>query len=143
MEDIIRKAIDGAQASLSTTRTLLDQLASTRPQDTPIGFPDTAYFLPLTYAVLGLEPTCLQDLDQVVTQCQATIAGEYPQDVDRALAAGTATLILAEIIAAIRYLVKEEPQSDCEGFITDRVLRSLGLHLVSGRVPGFAIIVGA
>ena len=43
----------------------------------------------------------------------------------------------------LRYLYNEEPQQDCEGFFTDTILRSLGIQLVDGRLPGFAAILGA
>jgi len=43
----------------------------------------------------------------------------------------------------LRYLYGEEPQADCNGFFTDTILRSLGIQLVDGRMPGFAAILGA
>ncbi|OGX19725.1 MAG: CO dehydrogenase/CO-methylating acetyl-CoA synthase complex subunit beta, partial [Omnitrophica WOR_2 bacterium RBG_13_44_8b] len=60
-----------------------------------------------------------------------------------ALNAGMATLFSEEIILALRYLYGQEPQKDCNGFFTDTIMRSLGIQLVDGRMPGFAAILGA
>ncbi|HDZ76510.1 MAG TPA: CO dehydrogenase/CO-methylating acetyl-CoA synthase complex subunit beta, partial [Candidatus Omnitrophica bacterium] len=59
------------------------------------------------------------------------------------LDSGIATLLAEEIIVAIRYLYGTEPQDGCEGFFTDTIMRSLGIQLVDGRMPGFAAILGA
>ncbi len=42
----------------------------------------------------------------------------------------------------LRYLGKEEPQTGCSGFISDDILRSLGIQLVDGRIAGVAAILG-
>ena len=52
-------------------------------------------------------------------------------------------MLSEEIITVLRYLYKQEPQADCNGFFTDTILRSLGIQLVDGRMPGFAAILGA
>jgi acetyl-CoA synthase len=44
---------------------------------------------------------------------------------------------------ALRYLDGELPQEGWHGFISDTILRTLGIQLVDGRLPGFAAIVGA
>src|SRR4030042_6643149 len=59
------------------------------------------------------------------------------------LNAGMSALFSEEIIVALRYLYGEEPQKDCNGFFTDTIMRSLGIQLVDGRMPGFAAILGA
>jgi len=43
----------------------------------------------------------------------------------------------------LRYLYGQEPQADCNGFFSDTILRTLGIQLVDGRMPGFAAILGA
>jgi acetyl-CoA synthase len=43
----------------------------------------------------------------------------------------------------LRYLYEQEPQPGCNGFFTDTILRTLGIQLVDGRMPGFAAILGA
>jgi acetyl-CoA synthase len=60
-----------------------------------------------------------------------------------ALNAGMSTLFCEEIIMALRYLYGQEPQKECNGFFTDTIMRSLGIQLVDGRMPGFAAILGA
>jgi acetyl-CoA synthase len=55
---------------------------------------------------------------------------------------GIATLLCEEVLAAIKYLNKEHPQIDYAGFLSDTLLRSLGIQLVDGRIAGIAVILG-
>src|SRR4030042_890650 len=71
---------------------------------------------------------------------------KWPQaweSVGDALAAVSRTHLAEEIIVALRYLEGEEPQPACNGFFSDTILRTLGIQLVDGRMPGFAAILGA
>ncbi|PIQ94346.1 MAG: CO dehydrogenase/CO-methylating acetyl-CoA synthase complex subunit beta [Nitrospirae bacterium CG11_big_fil_rev_8_21_14_0_20_41_14] len=60
-----------------------------------------------------------------------------------------ATLFAEEIILALKYINGLEPAKDTEtgyvynGFITDTIQRNLGIQLVDGTMPGFAVIIGA
>ena len=58
------------------------------------------------------------------------------------LDAGIATMLAEEIIMALRYFTIGASGVDCSGFFTDTILRSLGIQLVDGRMPGFAAILG-
>src|SRR3990172_3856071 len=49
----------------------------------------------------------------------------------------------AQKIVGLRYLYGTEPQPGCNGFFTDTIMRTLGIQLVDGRMPGFAAILGA
>jgi acetyl-CoA synthase len=61
-----------------------------------------------------------------------------------ALDAGIATLIAEEIIEALRYLDPSyKPEPPWLGFTDDTILRTQGIKLVDGRMPGFAACVGA
>ena len=42
----------------------------------------------------------------------------------------------------MRYLNEEPVEEGFTGFISDTVLRELGIQLVDGRMPGFAAILG-
>ncbi|MCX5712619.1 MAG: acetyl-CoA decarbonylase/synthase complex subunit alpha/beta, partial [Candidatus Omnitrophica bacterium] len=55
---------------------------------------------------------------------------------------GIATLICEEILAALNVLSKAHPQKDTAGFLSDTLLRSLGIQLVDGRIAGIAVILG-
>lgn len=57
--------------------------------------------------------------------------------------AGIATLIAQEVIEALKYVRGEEPEGIWLGFTDDTILRTQGIKLVDGRMPGFAACVGA
>jgi acetyl-CoA synthase len=60
-----------------------------------------------------------------------------------ALNAGLATAVGAEIIEAIRYLDGDPYANDAGiGFVADPIIRSLGVPLVTGDIPGIAVLLG-
>jgi acetyl-CoA synthase len=113
-----------------------------------VEFPDTAYFLPMAYALIGAEVRNVEDIGPVLEEAKGLLP-DPPGDrvwlpyLGAAMDAGIATLLGEEIIAALRYLYGTEPQPDCEGFYSDTWMRQLGIQLVDGRMPGFAAILGA
>ena len=143
MTGLIQKGIEGARTVLKSTEDLIQQVLIEKGEHAPIAFPDTAYYLPLAYGYLGEEAKYVSDLSRIVRSAKTFLKKNIPEDVDHALHAGMSTLLCAEIIAAVRYLNKEEPQRDCTGFFTDSILRSLGLKLAGGKIPGFALLIGA
>ena len=125
---------------------LADKL-KTLPKDTLIGFPDTAYHLPLAYALLGLEIKRLSDLEKVLAKVDVLFANEndggiYLPYLDGLLNMGLGVLFCEELIASLLYLEKKHPHLGWQGFIPDNVLRSLGIQLVDGRITGVGVIVG-
>jgi acetyl-CoA synthase len=143
MEKLIELGITGARNVFIIAEDLFRQAISEKGEKFPLTFPGTAYYLPLAYSFLGEEVAQIGDVHRVLIEAKKLLEGNDEQSARKALDAGMATLLLAEIIAVIRYLKNEEPQPDCEGFFTDSVLRSLGLKLVGGKIPGFALIIGA
>ena len=145
---IAKSAILGAHDIFKEAETSFEKARESKGEDTKIGFPDTAYFLPMSYALMELEITTIGGLKQVIEHAR-TLLGNAPTDnlwlpyLGTTLDAGIATLLSEEIITVLRYLSNEEPQADCNGFFTDTILRTLGIQLVDGRMPGFAAILGA
>jgi acetyl-CoA synthase len=139
----IQRGIEGAKTVLNLAEDRTQQMLDAKGERAPVVFPDTAYYLPLAYGLLGEEAAKVGDLSSILIAAKTFLEEKTPQDVDRALRAGMAALLCAEIIAAIRYLNNEEPQQDCTGFFTDSILRSLGLKLAGGKIPGFALLMGA
>ena len=145
---IAKSAILGAHDIFKEAETSFEKARESKGEDTKIGFPDTAYFLPMSYALMELEITTIGGLKPVIEHVR-TLLGNAPTDklwlpyLGTTLDAGIATLLSEEIITVLRYLSNEEPQADCNGFFTDTILRTLGIQLVDGRMPGFAAILGA
>jgi len=143
INELIKTGFIGTERILKTTKTLYDQILKEKGKNTEIAFPDTAYYLPLSYAFLGKEIKEIKDLEPIITASQKSLKEKNSLELEKALETGMSALLLTEIIAAIRYLKNEEPEADCEGFFTDNVFRTLGLQLVGGKIPGFVLIMGA
>ena len=141
-------ALRGAKVIVNQAEEYLAKALAEKSADTRIEFPETAYYLPMAYAILGMEAKKLDDLRPILAEAQSLIREEPSQALwlpylGNALDAGMGTLLAEEIIVALRYLYGLEPQPDCEGFFTDTWMRTLGIQLVDGRMPGFAAILGA
>ena len=123
----------------------------------PVGFPNTAYYLPVIYGILGIKVEKLGDMEQVLKRCK-TLLPPMVREIcplpylAPALDAGMATFFAEEIIEAIRYLeepnfyTKQEDITDNNiwlGAADDVILRKRGIEFVNGTAPGFAAICGA
>ncbi|MBL7068677.1 MAG: CO dehydrogenase/CO-methylating acetyl-CoA synthase complex subunit beta [Candidatus Omnitrophica bacterium] len=141
-------AMRGARIVVDEAEKLFNQTIKEKGKDQEIEFPETAFYLPMAYALLGIEVKTVGDIEAVLKEAKSLLRDE-PKDklwlpyLGGALDSGIATLLAEEIIVAIRYLYGKEPQADCCGFFTDTILRTLGIQLVDGRMPGFAAILGA
>jgi len=123
----------------------------------PVGFPNTAYYLPVIYGILGIKVEKLGDMEQVLKRCRALLPPSVRETcplpyLAPALDAGMATFFAEELLEAIRYLeqpdfyTKQEEPTDTNiwlGAADDVILRKRGIEFVDGTAPGFAAIVGA
>ena len=141
-------AIRGAHKIVGECESFLDRAIREKGKEAKVEFPETAYFLPMIYALLGEEVKQVGDMGPIL-QYTKGLLHEVPSDavwlpyLGHTLDAGIATLFAEEMIMALRYLYGTEPQKDCNGFFTDTIMRTLGIQLVDGRMPGFAAILGA
>lgn len=140
--------IRGSKQIVAEAEKLLRQAITEKGESQKIEFPDTAFYFPMAYALLGYEVKTLKDVWIPLKEAQSLLHDEPSEKLwlpylGEALDCGVATLLAEEIITAIRYLYNQEPQPDCEGFFSDTILRTLGIQLVDGRLPGFAAILGA
>jgi len=122
-----------------------------------VGFPETAYFLPITYGLLGLPVKTLGDMEKVFGICRRLLPQPVYEKVHLpylgpVLDAGMATLFAEEMVEAITYLenpdfyVTEEEAPEGKmwlGAASDIILRKRGIEFVDGTAPGFAAVVGA
>ncbi len=171
---VATRAMRGANALVSEAEAMLDRALAERGPETPVSFPNTAYFLPVIFGMTGREVETLGQLTDALSHARSLL---HPVPADHlwtpylgeTLDSGMATLIAAETIEAIRYIYglqpeampgfelaggtaftspdnngSEEPSSNghLNGAIDDIQLRSWGIQLVDGRMPGFAAIVG-
>jgi acetyl-CoA synthase len=167
---IATRAIRGAHHIVNEFEELLNKALAEKGPETPIAFPNTAYYLPFILGMTGQTVEKLGDLQPVLDRAK-TLLHPAPPDrrwtpyLGQTLDAGMATLFAEEGIEAVRFIYGEEPQKlagfrlaggtsftspefskdgdgHLNGPIDDIQLRSWGIQLVDGRMPGFAAIVG-
>ncbi len=171
---IATRAIRGANALVTEAEFMLKKALAEKGPDTPVAFPNTAYYLPLILGMTGKAVEKLGDLQTVLEQARALLhplpaARRWTPYLGEALDCGMATLLAAEAIQAIRFVYGLQPErmpgfrlaggtsftspenataeervqeGYLNGPIDDIQLRSWGIQLVDGRMPGFAAIVG-
>ena len=132
----------GSNAVAGLTEQAVNDAIAANGADTPVAFPDTAYFFPTIYAATGVKVKTLGDLPACVGVLKSLITNQ--DDLGQALNAGLATAVGAEIIEGLKYLGGGNPyESDSGiGFVPDPVIRSLGVPLVTGDIPGVAVVLG-
>jgi len=141
-------AVRGAQKVVKEAEDFINKAVAEKGESQKVEFPETAFYLPMAYALMGVEVKTVGEMKPVLEEAKSLV-GEEPGErvwlpyLGDALDAGVATLLAEELIVALRYLYGQEPQPDCNGFFTDTILRQLGIQLVDGRMPGFAAILGA
>lgn len=151
---IASAAIRGAHKLVAQAEEMVEKAIAEKGKDFVFEFPDTAYYLPMIYAMTGFPVKTIGDM-KVALGFAKELLHEEPEEhlwrpyLGEALDSGMATLFAEEIILAIRYIYGLEPYKDPEtgyvynGFITDTIQRNLGVQLVDGTMPGFAAIIGA
>ncbi|MDO4621653.1 MAG: acetyl-CoA decarbonylase/synthase complex subunit alpha/beta [Eubacteriales bacterium] len=109
--------------------------------DKAVSFPGTAYSIPCYYAVTGTKITTLGEMKDALAVIKTLMGRE--QELNDALFSGVATALLAELIEVLKYVDNENPyEAPCAGHLPDPAIRELGVPLVTGDIPGVAVIIG-
>ena len=151
---IASAAIRGANRLVKQAEEMLEKAITEKGADFSFEFPDTAYYMPLIYALTGFAVKNLSDMKVAISMAKEQLHSEPEEKIwkpylGEALDSGMASLFAEEIIMALRYIYGLEPATDPEtgyvynGFITDTIQRNLGIQLVDGTMPGFAAVIGA
>ncbi len=132
----------GSNAVAGLTEGAVNDAIAKHGADTPVAFPDTAYFFPTIYAATGVKVKTLGDLPACVGVLKSLITNQ--DDIGAALNAGLATAVGAEIIEGLKYAGGGDPYAGDSGigFVPDPIIRSLGVPLVTGDIPGVAVVLG-
>ncbi len=172
---IATRAIRGANRIVNEFEGLLTQALTEKGPDTPLGFPNTAYHLPVILGMTGRAVEKLGDLKPILETAKGLLHPVPPDHrwtpyLGETLDSGMATLLAEEAIEAIRFAYGQQPEplpgfrlaggltgvsgaftspdmasngdGRLNGPIDDIQLRTWGIMLVDGRMPGFAAIVG-
>jgi acetyl-CoA synthase len=152
-------AIQGGYNIVSKVEGKYQKALETYNADTKVGFPNTAYYLPVIYSLLGIKVETLEDMKKPLEFARKLlpphVKGKHHLPyLGPLLDAGMAALFAFEIEEALRYLNDpnfylhgEEVDLDAGkiwlGAADDTVFRKRGVEFVDGSAPGFAAIVGA
>ena len=139
---LINRIFSGNDAVFGLTQQAVDGAIQQHGADKAVGFPHTAYCLPCYYAVTGVKVKTLGDLKEALGVVKSLMTRNH--ELDDALMSGVATALCAEFIEALKYMDGAEPYSEpCYGHLADSVIRELGVPLVTGDIPGVAVILGS
>ena len=132
----------GSNAVAGLTEGAVNDAIAKYGADKTLAFPDTAYFFPTIYAATGVKVTKLGDLPACVGVLKSLITNQ--EDLGQALNAGLATAVGAEILEGLKYVEGGDPYAEDSGigFVPDPIIRSLGVPLVTGDIPGVAVVLG-
>jgi len=131
----------GSEQALELCKSVVEKSIEEYGESEKVAFPHTAYSLPTIYAATGQKIETLGELKGAIGIIESLIVKD--QNLEKALNAGLATAISAEVIEACKYLGGKTPYEEpCSGFIPDTVIRSSGVPLVTGDIPGVAVVIG-
>ena len=132
----------GSNAVAALTEGAVKDAIAQYGADKEIAFPDTAYFFPTIYAATGVKVKTLGDLPACVEVLKSLITNQ--EDLGQALNAGLATAVGAEILEGLKWAENANPYENETGigFVPDPIIRSLGVPLVTGDIPGVAVVLG-
>jgi acetyl-CoA synthase len=165
---IATRAMRGAHGLVREAEVMLHKALTEKGPETRVAFPNTAYYLPLIYGMTGCQVETLGQLEPILDQARRLLhplpsRSKWTPYLGETLDSGMATLIAAEVVEAVRFVYDLQPEplpgfqlaggttypgmnghgGHLNGPIDDIQLRSWGIQLVDGRMPGFAAIVGA
>jgi len=146
---ICGSAIDGAVEWVVRAETKLDEAIKIKGESCSVGFPNTAYYLPVIYSFTGEKVETLSDLRRILQRAK-TFLPQRPSEkvwlpyLGNTLDAGVAALFACEIIEACKYVIGLDPVDGIWlGAANDVIMRERGIEFVDGTAPGFAAITGA
>ena len=132
----------GSNAVAGLTENAVNEAIAKYGADKEIAFPDTAYYFPTIYAATGVKVKTLGDLVPCVGVLKSLITNQ--ENLGQALNAGLATAVGAEILEGLKWVDNADPYAADSGigFVPDPIIRSLGVPLVTGDIPGVAVVLG-
>ena len=139
---LFERVFGGNDAVYGLTEAAIDSAIAQYGESQAVSFPDTAYSLPCYYAVTGVKVGTLGELKAALGVVK-TLMTRAPR-LNDAFMSGVATALCAEFIEVLKYLNGATPyEAPCYGHVADAFVRNLGVPLVTGDIPGVAVILGS
>jgi len=153
---ICSAAIRGAHKIVDMAEAKFEEALKKYGPEKEVAFPNTAYFLPIIYSMLGAKIKNLGDMKEIFQECRTLLPAQVSEHtwlpyLAPALDAGMATFFAEEMFEAIRYLDAPDFYTKTEdplenniwlGAADDVIFRKRGVEFVDGTAPGFAAIMG-
>ncbi len=155
---ICSAAIRGAHKIVDMAEEKFEDALKKYGPEQEVAFPNTAYYLPIIYSMLGAPVKQLGDMKDIFQECRKLLPPPVSDNLwlpylAPALDAGMATYFAEEMFEAIRYIEEpqyytktEDPPSSGNywlGAADDIIFRKRGVEFVDGTAPGFAAILGS
>src|SRR5512143_2779963 len=149
---IAAAAIRASHKIVAEAEEALEKAIKLKGEDFKFEFPDTAFYLPHIFGMTGQKIETLGQMRWGIEYAKGMLTPvpadhEYLPYLGETLDAGQATLFAEEVLLASRFVLGLEPvvekvdtpngQAELayNGFITDTILRNLGIQLVDGTMP--------
>ena len=138
---LFETVFSGNDAVYGLTENAINAAIEQHGADKAVSFPNTAYSLPCYYAVTGVKVGTLGELKNALGIVKTLMTRENrTHDI---FMSGVATALCAEFIEVLKYIDGATPYEEpCYGHLADAVIRELGVPLVTGDIPGVAVILG-
>ena len=147
-KQVFTKVVRGAHQWVKQAEEALEKAIAEYGPEKPVGWElQTSYCLPMSYALMGLEVKTVGGLRAQVEHARELLS-PIPSDelwlpyLGAGLDAGAASMLATEVLTALRTVNGYQSPPGWQGFISDTIMRELGIQLVNGRMPGFALILG-
>ncbi|MBQ8622530.1 MAG: CO dehydrogenase/CO-methylating acetyl-CoA synthase complex subunit beta, partial [Oscillospiraceae bacterium] len=138
---LFERVFGGNDYNYERTVAAIDEAIAANGEGCAVSFPGTAYSLPCYYGVTGVKINTLGEMKAAMETIKAKMTrNNRLHDV---FESGIASALCAEFLEALKYLNGAEPYAEPEmGHLTDAFVRNLGVPLVTGDIPGVAVIIG-
>ena len=138
---LFERVFGGNDAVYGLTEAAIKGAIAQYGEDHAVSFPGTAYSLPCYYGVTGVKVETLGQLKEALGVVKTLMTRE--NRLHDAFMSGIATALCAEFIEVLKYIDGAEPYTaPCYGHLPDAIVRSLGVPLVTGDIPGVPVILG-
>ena len=138
---LFERVFGGNDYNYARTVAAIDEAIAAYGESEPVSFPGTAYSLPCYYGVTGVKITTLGEMKAAMDTIKSKMTRN--NRLHDAFESGIASALCAEFLEALKYLHGAEPYAEPEmGHLTDAFVRNLGVPLVTGDIPGVAVIIG-
>jgi acetyl-CoA synthase len=112
---IATRAIRGANALVNEADLMLKRALAEKGPETPVAFPNTAYFLPVINGMTGIQVETLGQLEPAMKHAWSLLhpspsKSHWTPYLGETLDSGMATLLAAETIEAVRFAYGQQPE---------------------------------